>query len=99
MISTDQSEALLVCHSSVMHKQSGAALNFKFSNLENEIKLSSALSSLQNCPLTITAASVAAAIGPHLSTFAKNHESSLVMTLFAARGEYSAQNLNRPSLL
>ena len=89
MVSTDQSEAMLICHSSVMHKQSAAALNFKFSNLENEIKLRSALSSLQNCPLTITAAS-AAAIGPHLSTFAKNEGSSLVMTLFAARGEYSA---------
>ena len=98
MISTDQSEAMLVCHSSVVHKQFTAALNFKFSNLENEIKLRSALSSLQNCPLTITA-SAAAAIGPHLSTFAKNHESSLVMTLFAARGVYSAQNLCRMSLL
>ena len=72
-----------------MHKQSVAALNFKFnSNLENEIKLRSALSSLQNCPLTISAWA-AAAIGPHMSAFAKNDESSLVMTLFAARGKYS----------
>ena len=33
-----------------MHKLSDAAVIFKFSNLENEIKLGSELSSLQKCP-------------------------------------------------
>ena len=40
------------CSHVLMHRLSDSALIFKFSNLENETNFRSALSSLQNCPLT-----------------------------------------------